>query len=450
MPAPNGEACLRPLNRPLARPLDMARARCRRHATAIICIVGALIAGARTVRLIPALTAPLRAGDEPVGVDFATIVYGPNVLVAEGLNPWDIHNSVPRFGIFPSSPLWPSGYVFGWLFTLIGFDLVLTIWLVITVVVIVMGARRIALSFDVDPRLAWLIGLATVSSAVALYDVELGQTGAGLVAIVAFFAALHPPGPGRSRLAEAFGFGAVALFLFPKPTFALAAFAAELAYRRRVDWCMRAVAVLAVMGGTCLAVIMARSNDGPGEILAAIRTTARILGEAPVQRTAGDRVDFLSLIAPSPALDLLMVVVSLAIVVAISRWKSPTTFERLFIGTIVTTLLTYHHMYDTMHLLVLALVSTVIWPGHRRWIVLTALVVSAWVLKLHPLERALSSITGIEPFALHARLVFVVGAAMLVDALVRIRRRSRNGQLPLGEPDVSDGRDAISSGSGRS
>ena len=416
------------------RIVDNLVARVRRHESLVriapaVAVTLAFAVAAK--RLVPIVRAPLgAAGLGDVGVDFATIIYGPNLLVAEGLNPWDPINSVPRFGVFPSSPLWPSSYVFGSLFQRIGFDALLVTWMLLTVVIVVFGARRIALSFHVAPRAAWMIGVVMLLSPAFVYDVDLGQTGAGLVAITAFFAALHVPPRGRWRLVEQIGFGAVALLLVPKPTFALAAITAELAYRRRLDWCARAAAVIAVVGGACLVVIMRRADLTIGNVIESVRETSTILGDVPLQRIEGDRVDWLSLIVPSPALDLAMIIVALAVVLVIWRWRAPTTFERLFLGTIVTTLLTYHHMYDTMHLLILVLVSMVLWPGRRAWVVLAATVVASWLYRIAALDRFTSRLTDIGSFALQARLVFVVGGGLAADALLRIHRRISSGSDP--------------------
>jgi hypothetical protein len=393
----------------------------RRHATAATWGAAAVMVAISVVRLAPLIASPHRhPTTSTVGTDFATTIWGPNVLVAEGANPWDIHNSVPRFGVFPSSPLWPSGYGFGRVFSAMGYPSALMIWLLVSLVVIVLAARMIALSFDVDARLAWLIGLGVLMSPVARYNLQLGQSGAGLMAITGFFATLHRRPPGWSGRAHLVGFGALALFLLPKPTFALAALATELAYRRRADWCAAAVALLALIGGLVMVVIMWRSHLAVGDVLASYRATARVLGAAPVNRIAGDRVDLLSLLAPSPVVDLLMIGACVVALVALSRWQKPTTFERLLIGSTVTTLFTYHHMYDTTVLLTLALVSVVLWRGMRAWIVMVALIASSWLYRLRAIERPISSLTGIDQFPLEARLVFVIGTGLLIDAVWRI------------------------------
>lgn len=377
-------------------------------------------------------------GDIRYGEDFLTAVYGPNELVAEGTNPWSVEAAVPRYGSYPATPIIPSSYLAFPALDAIGREATVTGWMVLTILITVVGIRSITRSLGCGPEAAWLISLLVLNSPPSLYNVEQGQTGAGLIAAAAFFAVRARPTPRWWDHAEAGLHLATICYLFAKPTFALGFLAAEFAYRRRVRLFAIIAPTIVVLGGISMLVISARTDLSIGTLVDSARAAGELLGEAPVNRMDGDRLDLLSLFWPSPVLDVFMLLVAAALVVVINRLPGTTLHERLLLGTTAATLLTYHHIYDSLPLLGMVAATAALWGVRRGVVLAVALVVVGWIDDVNRISTTWQDVIGIDWFVLRSRLVFFlclgVAAVVLVD---RRRRLASDDGTATGAPAIA-------------
>ncbi len=395
----------------------------------LLCLVIAAVAALAAVRLQPLIADAPDAPSRNAGVDFRVNLYGPNVLVSEGKNPWNPALSVPRFGVFPASPIWPTSYSVHPLLARLDYSSVLTGFMCVSVLLVFQGSRRIVRSLGVNSVMASLVGALVVLSPTHLYNVALGQTGVGPVVLVAFFAVRAQANRSWWHHLELWLYGATALMLFAKPTFALTFLAANLAYENSARVFARFFAAAAGIGLVAFVYILVRSDVGLGSIVRSMRESSTILGDAPVNRMDGDRLDFLSLIAPSPLIDLLMLAVVVGVLVWINRLPDTVLRERLVLSVGVVTIGTYHHVYDSLPLLALMCATVLIWPLARAVALAVGLVVSGWLYGLLAITNAITSVVSIDPFALQSRIIFLLVLAVMYMTYLDVRRRTPSSRL---------------------
>jgi len=383
----------------------------------------ALFAVVLMIRLAPQVQDAHENADGAAGSDFKIAVYGPNVLVSEGRNPWDADNSVPRFGDAPASPILPSSYTLHPLLTRLGYPNSLTAFIILSALVVAFGTRSICRSIGLGFYTSLVIALIVSLSTTERYNIALGQTGAALIAAMAFFAVRHAPVRRWWHVAEQFLHGATILVFFAKPTFALAFLAADLAYSRTMRTFVRAAAVVIAVGGLHLLWMAHDTGVGLGGLVRSIRVSADFLLTQPLQRLSGDRTDLLNLLTQSTVVDVLALAVCAAALVWLNRLRSTTLFERLLLGTTMLTALTYHHIYDTLPLVTLLLACILLWPWPSATAVAAGLVITGQVRTFGFLSRRIQDLIGIDWFALQARLVFFVCVGVTALALLQIRRR---------------------------
>lgn len=392
-----------------------------RSAVLLIFIVAAAVLAA--ARLQPIIADSQDAPATEVGVDYRTTVYGPNILVSERQNPWKPEASVPRFGRFPATPIWPVSYVAHPLLSRIGYTTGLSVFLSVSIALVIVGCGRISRSLGFSRLAALLIATLVALSPTHLYNVALGQTGVGLVAAVAYFAVRARQNPAWWHCLEKWIYAATILFLFAKPTFALTFLAANLAYERSVRVFARFAAVAASIGLVSFVSIVVRSDQGPAAIVSSMRKSSTILGNLPVNRMDGDRLDLVSLIFPSPLLDVVALVAVAAGLVLLNQLAHTTLRERLVLGIGLVTIGTYHHMYDSLPLLALMCCTLLSWPLRQALLLGIGLVVSGWLYGINVIRNAITDVVPIDFFALQARLVFLLVASAMVGTCLLVRSR---------------------------
>ena len=408
------------LNRPLDRLLHD-----RRRVGIAIWVACGLLTLLAVQRFWPMIDGAA-SGDIRYGEDFLTAVFGPNQLISEGVDPWSVSAAVPRFGSYPATPIIPSSYLAFPILEPIGAAAAVTGWMLISLFITVFGTRAVMRSLALPLDVSMLVALLVVVSPVSLYNIEQGQTGAGLVAAVAFFAIRAHPEPRWWHRPEAWLYIGTIFFFFAKPTFALGFLAAELAYRRTAKLWAAFVAAIVVLGTISMFVIRARTGLSFGDLIESARSAGELLGAAPVNRMDGDRLDVLSLFWPSPALDVVMLAVAVGAVVWVHRLRDTTLHERILLGTTAATLLTYHHIYDTMPLLALTAATAIIWGRWRGVVLGVALVVVGWIDDVNALSTAWQDLVGIDWFVLRSRLVFLLSFAVAAMVVIDHRRRTAN------------------------
>ena len=369
-------------------------------------------------------------GDVRYGEDFLTAVFAPNQHVADGTNPWSVEATVPRFGSYPATPIIPSSYLAFGAFDAIGQTAALTGWMLLTILITALGTRSIVRSLGCSPAVSWLIAVLVLNSPPSLYNVEQGQTGAGLIAAAAFFAVRARTERRAWDHAEAALYLATICFLFAKPTFALGFLAAELAYRRRAKLFLIIAPTVVVLGAISMVIISARTRLSIGTLVDSARASGALLGEVSVNRIDGDRLDLFSLFRPSPALDVVMLLVAAGLLVAINRMRDTTLHERLLLGTTAATLLTYHHIYDSLPLLAVMAVTAVSWGVRHGVVLAAALVVVGWIDDVNRISMAWEETIGIVWFVLRSRLVFVLCIAVAVVVVLEHRKRTARVDTP--------------------
>lgn len=402
----------------------MSASTSRRH-TAVVCLLIVSITGLAAYRLQPIIADSRDAPASGIGADYRVNTYGPNIMVSEGQNPWDADASVPRFGDYPAPPVWPVSFTAYPMLSRFDYTTGLTLFMFSSIMIVAVGCRRIARSLGLSKLLALLIGSLVALSPAHLYNVALGQTGVGLVAAVAFFAARARQNPSWWHHVERWAYGATILFLFAKPTFALTFLAANFAYERSARVFGRFLAAAAAIGLVGFVLIVARSDAGIGEILRSMRKTSTDLGAVPVNRMDGDRLDFLSLVFPSPLFDLVALAAVAVGLLWLNRMANATLRERLVIGVGLVTIGTYHHMYDSLPLLALMCCTVVVWPVRRALLLSIGLIVPGWLYGFNAVRNAIAEVVPIDFFALSARLVFVVIASVMAVTLRDIRTQTR-------------------------
>jgi len=171
-------------------------------------------------------------------------------------------------------------------------------------------------------------------------------------------------------------------------------------------------------------VIRARTGLAFGDLIESARSAGELLGSVPVNRMDGDRLDVLSLFWPSPVLDVVMLAVAVGVIVWVHRLRDTTLHERILLGTTAATLLTYHHIYDTMPLLALTAATAILWGRWRGVVLGVALVVVGWIDGVHALSMAWQDLVGIDWFVLRSRLVFLLSLAVAAMVVIDHRRRT--------------------------
>lgn len=391
---------------------------------ALLCVLIALIAGLASYRLQPIIADSRDASASGIGTDYRSNVYGPNILVSERENPWDADAAVPRFGPYPASPIWPVSYTAFPLLTRMDYTTGLTWFMLLSIALVFVGCARIARSLGLSRLVALLVASLIALSPVHLYNVALGQTGAGLVAAVAFFAARARQDPKWWHHMEKWIYGATSLFLFAKPTFALTLLAANLAYERSARVFLRFLGAAAVIGLASFVSIVVRGDVGVGTIVRSMRNNSEILSEVAVNGMDGDRLDFLSLLAPSTVVDLVALVVVGAGLVWLNRTVDATLRERLVLGIGLVTIGTYHHTYDSLPLLALLCVTVLAWPLRRAIALGVGLIVPGWLYGFNAVRTAINDVISIDFFALGARIIFIVVLATMVATYLDTRRQN--------------------------
>ncbi|MCE9621045.1 MAG: glycosyltransferase 87 family protein [Actinomycetia bacterium] len=395
--------------------------------TALLWVLVTLIAGLAAYRMQPLLADSRDAPATGIGTDYRATVYGPNILVSEHSNPWDPDASVPRFGSFPAPPIWPVSYIAYPLLDRVDYTTGLTLFMCCSILLVAIGCARIARSLGLSRQRALLVASLIALSPTHLYDLALGQTGAGLVAAVAFFAIRARQQPSWWHHVEKWTYGATILFLFAKPTFALTFLAANLAYERSARIFVRFLAAAVAVGLANFIAIVVRSGAGLGTILRSMRETSTILSEVPVNRMDGDRLDLLSLIHPSALLDLIaLVAVAGGLVLLHRMWQTSRSDlrERLVMGIGLVTIGTYHHTYDSLPLLALLCITVLVWPMRRAIPLTIGLVVPGWLYGFNAVRTAITDVVAIDFFALSARIIFHVVVAVLVVTYLDTRRQN--------------------------
>ncbi len=391
---------------------------------ALLWVLVALIAGLAAYRMQPLLADSRDAPATGIGTDYRATVYGPNILVAEHINPWDAEESVPRFGPYPAPPVLPVSYIAYPLLNRVDYTTGLTLFMCCSILLVAAGCARIARSLGLSRVHAALVASAVALSPTHLYNVALGQTGAGLVAAVAFFAVRAQRAPQFWHIAEKWIYGATILFLFAKPTFALTFLAANLAYERSTRVFLRFLAASVAVGLANFISIVVRSDAGLGSILRSMRESSTILSKVAVNRMDGDRLDFLSLLHPSALIDIVALIAVAAGLVWLNRTQSFDLRQRLVMGVGLVTIGSYHHTYDSLPLLALLCVTVLVWPLRRSIPLAIALVLPGWLYGFNAVRTAVTDVVSIDFFALSARLIFVVVVAMLVVTYLDGRRQN--------------------------
>lgn len=395
-----------------------------RWRTRLLCVVIALTTALALYRLQPLIADSRDAPATGIGSDYRGTIYGPNILVSEHEVPWDADALVPRFGPYPTPPNLPVGYVAYPAFARVEYSTGLTLFLCCSILLVAFGSRRIARSLGLSQLLAWLVASLVVVSPTHLYNVALGQTGAGFVTAVAFFAMRAVMQPRWWHHLEKWSYGVATLLLFGKPTVALTFLAANLAYERttRVFWKFLAAAM--VVGVGMFALIVTRSQETIGTVLGMLRASSTTLSGVRVNGMNGDRLDFVALLFGSPVVDALALAVVGVGLWWLNRLQRTTLRERLLIGIGLVTIGTYHHVYDSLPLLAIICATTLIWPIGRALLVALASVLSGWLYGFNAVREAIKDLIAIDYFALSARLIFVAVALTIAVTIFDVRRRA--------------------------
>lgn len=349
-----------------------------------------------------------------IGTDYRAILYAPNILVSESKNPWDPNESVPRFGPNPTAPIWPVNYIAYPLLSRFDYTTGLTFFLFCSVLLVMVGCRRIARSLGLSRLVALLVASVIALSPAHLYNVALGQTGVGVVAAVAYFAVRAHENPMWWHQVEKWIYAATILLLFAKPTFALTFLAANLAYERSTREFLRFLGVAFAIGLASFISILVRSGASVGTVLKSMRATGTILSADAGNGLDGDRLDFFSLLHPSPLIDVVAIIAVIGGLIWLNRNLHGDLRQRLVMGVGVVTIGTYHHTYDTLPLLALLVVTVLVWPRRRAVPLAIALVVPGWLYGFTAVRKAITDVITIDWFALSARIIFLVVVAVLV------------------------------------
>lgn len=392
--------------------------------TALVWILVALIAGLAAYRVQPLLADSRDAPATGIGTDYRATVYGPNILVAEHNNPWDAEQSVPRFGPYPAPPVWPVSYIAYPLLNRVDYTTGLTLFMVCSILLVAGGCARIARSLGASRASSLLVACLVVLSPTHLYDLALGQTGAGMVAAVAFFAARAVKQPRYWHIAEQWIYGATILFLFAKPTFALTFLAANLAYDRSARVFLRFLAAAVAVGLANFIAIVVRSGEGLGDVVRSMRDSSTTLSEVAVNRMDGDRLDFLSLLHPSALIDIVALIAVVGGLMWLHRLQSVDLRERLVLGVGLVTIGTYHHTYDSLPLLALLCVTVLVWPLRRSVPLAIGLVLPGWLYGFNAVRTVITDVIKIDFFALSARLITLVVVAVLLVTYLDARHQN--------------------------
>ena len=391
--------------------------------TGLLCVVVAFVAGLAAYRMQPLIADSRDALATGIGIDYRAIVYAPNILISERENPWNPEASVPRFGPHPTAPIWPVAYVAFPLLSRIGYTTGLTFFLLCSALLVVGGCGRIARSLGLSRLAALLVASLVALSPTHLFNVALGQTGAGAVAAVAFFAVRCRENPMWWHQLEKWIYGAAILLLFAKPTFAITFLAANLAYERSARVFLKFLAAAFAIGLASFVSIVLRSGEGVGTILRSMRATSSILGQDTGNGLDGDRLDFISLFWPSSTIDLVALVAVAAGLLWLNRLTNADLRERLVLGVGLVTIGSYHHPYDSLPLLALLCVTLSVWPAPRKALLGIGLVASGWLYGFTALRKAITRVITIDFYALSARMIFIVVVGVLVVTYLDIRRR---------------------------
>lgn len=410
--------------------------------TAILCVLIVLVAGLAAYRIQPIISDSTDAPASGIGGDYRAAVYGPNILVSEGQNPWDEDLSVPRFGPWPTAPIWPVMYSAASLVARVDYATGLTWFMCLSTLLVAVGCARIARSLGLSRLFSVLVASLVVLSPVHLFNVAFGQTGAGAVAAVAFFAARARHNPAWWHQLEKWIYGATILFLFAKPTFALTFLAANFAYERSARTFGRFLAVAFSIGLVTFVSILMRADVGLGEILRSMSDSSSTLSNLAGNHMDGDRLDFLALVFPSPVVDLVALVVAIAGLFWLNRLAHTTLRERLVLSVGLVTIGTYHHVYDSLPLLALMCVSLLLWQFRRALLLGMGLVISGWLYSLNVVREAIGEVISIDYYALSSRLIFVLVAAVMAVTYLDIKRRTSDpADAEVGWIDVASGTD---------
>ncbi len=405
--------------------------------TAILCLLIAAIAALAAYRIQPIIADSNDAPASGIGADYRAAVYGPNILVSEGQNPWEENASVPRFGPWPTAPIWPAMYTAAPLVARVDYAAGLTVFLLCSILLVAVGCGRIGRSLGLPRLFAVLVAALVVLSPVHLYNVALGQTGAGAVAAVAFFAARARQNPAWWHHLEKWIYGATILFLFAKPTFALTFLAANFAYERSARTFGRFLAIAFSIGLVTFVSILARADVGIREILRSMSASSSTLSDLAGNHMDGDRLDFLALVLPSPIFDIVALVAVSAGLFWLNRVAHTTLHERLVLSIGLVTIGSYHHVYDSLPLLALLCVSLLFWRLRRALLLGAGLVVSGWLYGLNAVREAIGEVVSIDYYALSSRIIFFLVAIVMAVTYGDIKRRARTpGNAEVGWIDI--------------
>ncbi len=398
------------------------------HRNVLLFVIAGLLLLLAGRAIVNDTMAVARADEPGRGVDYRITMYGPSTNISEGLDPWDVDNAVPRFGEVPPSPYLPSLYVPFALIAAVSAATSAAVLAAWSGVLTVAASSAIARALGASTPVSLIIGALVLMSPDSRYNLFLGQFGVAALAAVAYFAVRSRPRPGPLDHVEAAVYLVTLGVFFVKPTFALTALAAELAFRRSA-WCVaKLTALVLVISSVMFVVIAIRTDTGVLDLVSSVRNASTELGALEVNGLAGDRIDLPLLVIHSGLADLVALAVCAAVLVWINRLPDTTLLERLFLGLAAVTLLTYHHMYDTLPLLVVLLFLVTVWPLRRAVPLAVALLVVGWLRDVGPVVSVWESLTGAEWFALRARLSFAVAAVVTVVVLLdRRRRRTATG-----------------------
>jgi hypothetical protein len=360
----------------------------------------------------------------PFGSDFRMNLWGPAILTSEGRNPWLPANSVPRFGIYSPSPVLPASYLLFPLFKWWGLVLTLQLWVTASLAITVVATRRVAKGLGLSNARASLMGLIVAISPVAEYNVNLAQFG---VVALAACAIVVPMGVEHRTLhfAERCGYVMVIAVMFGKPTHAATLLLAELVFRRSIKWAMMAGAALVAMSALSFGVISARSGISVATLIRTMLDTAHNFADEA--GSLGSRTDFLSEWTSSLVFDICAALAAIVGAKIVSDSTRLTLVQRFAVAMCLLTAFSYHHIYDTLPVLVALCALAFSLRGLARWVLVGALVLCEWLATPPLVGRFVARWLDVRWFDFRARLVFVLCVVVSASIIVNSQSSRRAG-----------------------
>jgi hypothetical protein len=401
------------------------RARQGRSITTLMSVV-CIVLGAVVVRHAIGSWQALSNHQAPFGSDFRMNLWGPAILTSEGKNPWLPANSVPRFGIYSPSPVLPASYLLFPVFKWCGLMVTLKLWVTASLVTTVMATRRVARGLGASLHVALALGLLVAISPVSEYNVNLAQFGAVGIAACAV---MVPTGPHRRWLhrVERLSYIAMIAVMFGKPTHAATLLLAEWVFQRSMKRSLMAGAALIAMSAVSFAVISARSGISVPDLMHTMFATAHNFADEA--GSLGSRTDLLSQWTTSLVFDLSAALAAIVGAKIVSESTRLTLVQRFAVAMCLLTAFSYHHIYDTLPVLVALCALAHSRRDRWRWVLAVTLVAINWLATPPLIGGLVERWLDVRWFDFRSRLVFAV--CVMVAAVIVVKARREEGQVVL-------------------